>query len=71
MWGDRWQETGARTACGRGHPGGSSPLRRLDWALPRAVGAAGEEGVVLKDPQLRHLERGPPALELDPRADPR
>ena len=62
---------GARTACGREHPGGSSPPRRLDWGLPRAMGAAGEAGMVLKDPQLRHLERGPPAPELDPRADPR
>lgn len=38
--------------------------------MPRAMGAAGEEGVVLKDPRLRHLERGPPALELDPREEP-
>lgn len=53
-----------------------APRRELPYpdgwagALPRARGAAEEEGEALKDPWWRHLERCVLSLELDPRADP-
>ena len=53
-----------------------APRRELPYpegwagALPRARGAAEEEGVALKDPWWRHLERCALSLGLDPRAGP-